>query len=60
MASLPPEILEQIFSSLRFHEKHVVRRVCRLWKQAAEYVIAKHERLIVYPDNSADVGRCII
>jgi hypothetical protein len=51
MDSLPPEILIQILSNLHLDEKYVVRRVCRLWKEAADIAIAKQHRLIVYPDD---------
>lgn len=44
--------------TLQLHEKHVVGRVNRLWMGAADYVIAKQERLIVRPDNSPDAGEC--
>lgn len=51
MDTVPPEILIYILSNLKFDEKHVVRRVSHLWKEAADIAIAQQHRLIVYPDD---------
>jgi hypothetical protein len=53
MDEFPAEILVNIFSSLQLRDKHVMQRVNRLWKGAADIVIPKQKRLTVYPDNHA-------
>jgi hypothetical protein len=56
MASLPNEILTNIFSFLQLNDKHVMRRVSSHWKEGAEIAITDQKQLVIHPDDSLNDG----
>lgn len=62
MGNLPSEVLVNILSLIPFHDKHVVKRVNSRWEEAADVVIERQKRLVVYRDDLLEhktSGKCL-